>query len=333
MPVPGEPYNPWRMFNGYYISNAVSRCVELSARSKLVFGRLCQYAGENGEAFPSYRSLAKEVGVQRRSAINAVRELERFGLIKAVQRWQSDGSMASNSYIFLWHKIFCDQPDIRGGEQNDTRGSVQCNTTPPCTSKHQVVTQLTPKEIQTKDSLSKKTTIENIRRLLQGTPLSTISNRELYTMLKRHGEKQLHQAADIAAETWRRDRGDIHNPGGYLHTVCNTLVVPGWYRPVEKRQVELHAVEKRKKAEQEQSLKEKMQQEQRETCLDAYWLSLDTKKQNEFIKLVEASHPTLRLPTIAIVATAKTLAWDQKPPARLLKTQDFKDKKIRKRFG
>lgn len=153
MPAPGDIYNPWRMFNGCFIPNAVLRCCDLSARAKLIFGRLCQYAGENGEAFPSYRSLAREVGVERRCAIKAVRDLENFGLIKAVSRWRNDGAPASNVYVFLWHEIFhFPAGHSTHGVQNDTMGGVKSETNPWCSNDHHVVPTRTPKEIQTKES-------------------------------------------------------------------------------------------------------------------------------------------------------------------------------------
>jgi hypothetical protein len=110
MPAPGDIFNPWRMFNGCFIPNAVLRCRDLSARAKLVFGRLCQYAGENGEAFPSYRVLAQEVGVERRRAISAVRELEDFGLIRTVSRWRNDGAPSSNVGIAFSRSRWRDGP-------------------------------------------------------------------------------------------------------------------------------------------------------------------------------------------------------------------------------
>ena len=316
MPTPGDIYNPWRMFHGCFIPNAVLRCVGLSARGKLVFGRLCQYAGENGEAFPSYRSLAREVGVQRRCAIKAVRELEEFGLIKAINHWRNDGAPVSNSYVFLWHEIFHSSANnCPLGVQNDTMGGVQCNTTSQCPNEHPVVSLKAPKEIQTKDSQFEETTTGHIRQLLKGTPLSTIGNQELHALAKRHGTKLLRQAADVAAETWRRDREEIHNPGGYLQTLCNALVVPGWYKPEKERQSNVHTIKSSKRAKQESIQQEKTEREQQDACLDAYWQSLSTKEQNKFVGLVTSAYPTLQLPEVAITATAKTLAWEQNSQA------------------
>ncbi|MFZ5798113.1 MAG: phage replisome organizer N-terminal domain-containing protein [Thermodesulfobacteriota bacterium] len=71
-----------------------------------------------------------------------------------------------------------------------------------------------------------KTTTDNIRLLLSETPLEKISDGELDGLAQRHGTERLLEAADIAAETWRRTAMEVHNPGGYLQSLCTGLVVP-----------------------------------------------------------------------------------------------------------
>ena len=80
-----------------------------------------------------------------------------------------------------------------------------------------------------------ETTTDQIHLLLSETPLSKISGQELRVLVKRHGFERLFQAADIAAETWRRNRKEKHNPGGYLHSLCLSLMVPEWYVPFAER--------------------------------------------------------------------------------------------------
>ena len=106
MPSAGESYNPWRIFVGCFIPNVITRSTELSSTAKLVFGKLCQFAGENGKAYPSYSTLAREVGVKQRQAIRAVKELVVFGLIRPVKQNRPDGGSTSNIYEFIWHDIF-----------------------------------------------------------------------------------------------------------------------------------------------------------------------------------------------------------------------------------
>lgn len=171
MPAVGEIYNPWRTFCGSFIPNAILRCRELSSTAKLTFGRLSQYAGEDGEAYPSYHTLGQEIGVERRQAIRAVRELERFGLIRPVTRHREDGGLTSNSYVFLWHAIFSGIP----GVINDTRGGANNDTAPRCHERHLLVPSKTPKKIQTREKKSTTTTAEESRSLLAGTPFSMLT--------------------------------------------------------------------------------------------------------------------------------------------------------------
>lgn len=314
MPAPGDVYNPYRMFHGCFIPNAVLRCRDLSARAKLVFGRLCQYAGENGEAYPSYRALAQEVGVERRRAITAVRELEDFGLIRAVSRWRKDGGPASNVYVFLWHGLFEEHPEAwPPGVQKGTRGGVVSNTTPRCRSGHHVVPEGTPKEIQTKESILEETTTAVIRSLLAGTPLHAVGDRELQALQHRHGQELLQLAADIAAETWRRDPDEIRNPGGYLQALCSSLVIPVWYEPAALRQAKAMARQEKKRAKVQALQDEKVEAERQAALREDHWRSLSANDRQSFLAAVKAAYPNLNLPAVAITATAKSLAWEERP--------------------
>jgi DNA-binding MarR family transcriptional regulator len=72
---------------------------EVSASAKLAYGRLLQYLGKNQSAWPSYGSLADEIGVSRRQAINLVRELEHHELLIRERR-----RFGSNRYRFPSHE-------------------------------------------------------------------------------------------------------------------------------------------------------------------------------------------------------------------------------------
>lgn len=81
----GERFNPYRTFNGIYIPEAVVMLPlrQLSQGAKLVYGRLCRYAGKDGRVFPRIDSIAHEVGSSPRQASSYLRELKDFGLIEA----------------------------------------------------------------------------------------------------------------------------------------------------------------------------------------------------------------------------------------------------------
>ncbi len=71
------PYN----FSFAPVPNWLMRRAEVSATGKLIYGRLRQYATTSGQAWPSHKTLAKEVGVSRRQVINVVAELEEAKLV------------------------------------------------------------------------------------------------------------------------------------------------------------------------------------------------------------------------------------------------------------
>ncbi|WP_298268571.1 helix-turn-helix domain-containing protein [Geobacter sp.] len=309
MPANGEIYNPWRMFNGSFIPNAILKCRELSATAKLLFGRLCQYAGADGEAFPSYSTLGQEVGIERRQAIRAIRELEDFGLIRAVARRRDDGSHCSNSYVFLWHTIFSEDGSPPSGGKNGAKGSVTNDTTPQCHPRHQVVPAVTPKEIQTREE---ETTTELVRLLLSGTPLSEISDPELQVLLRRHGIERMTLVGDVATETWRREPKEIRNPAGYLHSLCDSLIVPSWYQTPEERKAKAAKAEELRSARKKAEEAEKAAMEKDVEAKESFWASLsDADRENFRTAALASMSPGIKWPEVAITAIAKSMAWER----------------------
>jgi biotin operon repressor len=95
---PGDLFNPRRRFVGSFLPAWLARREEVSPGPKLLYARLCQYAGEDGEAYPSEPTLARELGVAERTVRRWVKELEEWGL---VQLHGEPGK--SYRYRFLWH--------------------------------------------------------------------------------------------------------------------------------------------------------------------------------------------------------------------------------------
>jgi Helix-turn-helix domain len=106
---PGEPFNPYGLFNGIFIPEAICKYRGLSLGAKMIYGRLCRYAGRNGAVYPAIPTLASELGIGKTQARTYVQELERKDFI-AVDRenrhFSPNGSGGSNRYIFLWHVAF-----------------------------------------------------------------------------------------------------------------------------------------------------------------------------------------------------------------------------------
>jgi hypothetical protein len=100
MLIPGEPFNPYKLFIGSFIPNWLMRRPELSQGAKLCYARLAQYAGEGGHAHPAQETLAKELAVSDRQVRKYVKELMAQELITTRQF----GMAQTNAYVFLWHK-------------------------------------------------------------------------------------------------------------------------------------------------------------------------------------------------------------------------------------
>lgn len=112
--------NPHRLFVGAFLPNWLLKCAEISAEAKLVYARLCQYAGESGEAWPSVAALAEECAINERTMERYLVELKKFGLIESVRR----GLGLTNYYRFLWHPIMgIGESDSRAvkGKESATR--------------------------------------------------------------------------------------------------------------------------------------------------------------------------------------------------------------------
>lgn len=77
---------PFGRFRGSVIPNALLRYRSLPASCKLMWARLAQYLGKEGDAFPSYDTLAAEIGVCRRRAITIIQRLQEDGFLELVQR-------------------------------------------------------------------------------------------------------------------------------------------------------------------------------------------------------------------------------------------------------
>src|SRR5262249_5898057 len=101
----GEPFNPYGLFTGIFIPEALARSPIISAGAKLAYGRLVRYGGSDGECYPAMATLAAEIGVGERQAQRYVKELEREGLLRRRTRF-SGGAQTSNAFEFLWHQVF-----------------------------------------------------------------------------------------------------------------------------------------------------------------------------------------------------------------------------------
>ena len=101
----GQPFNPFGVFNGIFIAEALVRATSISAGAKLTYGRLARYAGQDGDCHPAVPTLAAEIGMSVRQTQYYLAELERKKLIRRRIRLSKSGQ-TSNAYEFLWHPLF-----------------------------------------------------------------------------------------------------------------------------------------------------------------------------------------------------------------------------------
>ena len=157
-----------------------------------------------------------------------------------------------------------------------------------------------------------KTTTNKVRLLLSETPLVKVSDQELHNLEKRHGTDRLLQAADIAAETWRRKRNDKHNPGGYLNTVCTSMVVPDWYVPWADRKKIAEDSRLREEAVTVEQAAVDAREQEKAKARDVLWNSLSAKQREEYRVKALAGLPAGMEPSKNISEIlAKTLAWEE----------------------
>jgi hypothetical protein len=144
-----------------------------------------------------------------------------------------------------------------------------------------------------------KTTTDQVRLLLFETPLSKISDLGLQGLAKRHGLEWLKQAADVAAETWRRSREEVHNPGGYLQSLCASLVMPDWYVPCAERTTLAEAAQRQKAAVEAELAGRKAREEAPTSARNTLWKSLSDEQREGYRFMALAGLPAGIAPSIA----------------------------------
>lgn len=94
-----DPYKSWV---GAMVPNWLLKRCEVSPGAKLVYARLCEHSGRegNGRAYPGQKVLADELGISARQIRRYIVELEKHELIYSIQY----GLRLVNSYVFLWHE-------------------------------------------------------------------------------------------------------------------------------------------------------------------------------------------------------------------------------------
>ncbi|MBX7157456.1 MAG: helix-turn-helix domain-containing protein [Verrucomicrobiae bacterium] len=95
--------NPHRLFHGTWIPEWLDNRREISDGAKRLYAQLCRFAGNKGEAFPSYQTLAGRLQKSRRQIIRLIEELCRYELISITHVKDEVRGNRANIYRFLWH--------------------------------------------------------------------------------------------------------------------------------------------------------------------------------------------------------------------------------------
>jgi uncharacterized phage protein (TIGR02220 family) len=206
----GQKFNPYRLFVGVHIPNAILRYEKLSLGAAVCYGRLAQYAGENGLAYPSNKTLSEELGVSPRSIQTYIRELETEGFVNVVRRSLGKGDQGNtNLYEFLWHEVLADS--LMVGKTTHAESAP-----PPMQDLHPPHAESAPKENHLRESLKEKESyspliaaVVNYLNEKCGTDYRTTTKktRDLITARVREGFEfeDFKTVIDKKAAAWRDD--------------------------------------------------------------------------------------------------------------------------------
>lgn len=93
-------FNPFRLFNGAFVPNWLLEREEVSPGAKLLYGRLCQFAGRDGHCYPRQEVISESLGINPRQVRNLISELKENRLIETEQ----PGLRRPLAYYFLRHE-------------------------------------------------------------------------------------------------------------------------------------------------------------------------------------------------------------------------------------
>lgn len=131
---------------------------------------------------------------------------------------------------------------------------------------------------------------KKVRASVSGTPLDKLTDTELETLEGKHGKERLETVCEIVAETWKKTKKDIHNPGGYINTLCGSLKIPSWY-----------ALKNEPKAESQSKL-------------HSFWEALPEQDKKNYLQKAKTSIPASIIkdaPADMLEAVAQQIAWNE----------------------
>lgn len=115
--------NPYKTQLGSFLPNGIMTLTTIGSTGKLIYGRLCQFAGEKGYCWPAISTLAFAIGCSKTTVKKAIKELLGEKLIEVEHRFSEDGDATSNLYFFLDHPALHIHP-LNGGPVSASPPSV-----------------------------------------------------------------------------------------------------------------------------------------------------------------------------------------------------------------
>jgi len=117
----------------FWIDNhALMYLPEIGPRAFTVYAVLCRLAGERGHAWPTRKSLQAITGMGWNAVRQSIQRLEKYGLVKTVQRRGQAHTFSSNEYILLEipEKSTDVQKPLHGNGATETRATeTRCTET------------------------------------------------------------------------------------------------------------------------------------------------------------------------------------------------------------
>lgn len=170
----GKPFNPFNMYHGIFIPSGLIEST-LNDSIKILMGRLLQYSGKNGKAYPYRTTLAKECGWELRKLDRVIRQAKNIKLIKTTPHiTENPVDNPPNEYIFLYSKIYDGHDE--GADKNDSRGTVKSD------KQNKIIKNKIIKRFINKSNDSAESTNKTFKPLINNRKLVKISKTKTNTI-------------------------------------------------------------------------------------------------------------------------------------------------------
>ena len=121
----GQEFRPYDLFDEIAVLPAeLLSSPLLTSLEKLTWALVSKRLGKEGAAYPSYSSIARDLGVSERQAKRAIRGLEKKRFLRSLIRSPCGGRRSSNEYRLLWHQTLAKTGIVAKTTVDDPTGSV-----------------------------------------------------------------------------------------------------------------------------------------------------------------------------------------------------------------